>query len=264
MSGTPPSFISWFGTMPSIDRAIQLGRGVAGAVVGQPLDVFRLSGTTNVGILTGQPQFTNYPAILRKTTTKKDIENSVFDLQVFEMTSDNTHLHIGDALVTEGYKSDGGVFYYVQNRPMGPSLLIRAEANASISRPATRAGAAIEQPASGAIAQPNYGGAFRAGEQILTLSGGMFSFSLAAGLTPASVPCGLQPLNRMSDANRPAIPTRLYRERFLAYVPLLPGEQIVELDRLSFPNSDRYQVMLVYTSETVGLNGYICVVEKID
>ena len=185
MSGQPP-FIPWFGTMPSIDQAIQIGRGVAGAVVGQPFNVHRLTDTTNHGILNGQPLLTNFPAIARKTTSKKLIENSTFDIQVFDFTVDNRPLKIGDALVTEGYHSDGGVFYYVQDRPIGQSLFIRAEANISISRPTTRAGAAIEQPESGAVAMPNYGGTYRAGEQILTLTGGMFSFSLASGATQPS------------------------------------------------------------------------------
>lgn len=260
-----PPFLPYLGTLSQLDQAIQAGLGVVASVTGQPMDVYRLGPTTTNSIVTGTPTLASFPVALRETTVKAALENTIFALQAFIADCDDRPLELGDALVTTGYESDGGTFYVARRRPMQELILMRAEQNAFVSRTMTRAGAVSQQPTGSprAVSMPDYGGTFKPIEQTLTLTDGLFSFSTTPGATPASVPCGLQPHTRIRDASQPKLPTALYREQFFAYLPLLPGEQINELDRLNFSNSDRYEVMSVYSSDQVGLNGYICIIEKL-
>lgn len=248
-----------------LDQRLQRGLGRAAAVIGQTYDVYRLSDATNVGVVSGKPVIPGFAATTRRITSKTAINNTVFDLLCFVADCDNRSLQIGDVLVENGYKTDGGVYTYVQQRPMQESLWIRTEFNIFLSRPATRSGASNEQPSSGAVAKTQRAGTYKGIERVLQLENGDYFLSNIgdSGVTPANIQAGLQPLNRIKDAREPGLPTTLYREHLLAYLPLMPGFQPNELDRLNFPNSDRYEIALVFTTEQVGLSGYICIVEKL-
>jgi hypothetical protein len=116
---------------------------------------------------------------------------------------------------------------------------------------------------SGSVVAGGYLGIDKAGEQILTLTDGLYEFTSAGGATPAGVPCGIQPLNRVKDAKEPKLPTVLYREHFLAYIPELPGEQLNELDRLNLPNSDRYEIAMLFSTGETGIAGTVAIVERL-
>ena len=61
------SFRPWLNTMPKIDNAIQIGRGVAAAVVGQEFDVYRLTPGVSTGSIYDQaPLFVNFPCPAQK------------------------------------------------------------------------------------------------------------------------------------------------------------------------------------------------------
>lgn len=265
MSGTPPFFPS-LGTMPLIDGAIQQGRGVIGAVLGQTYNVQRLTSSVSGSITNSPPVATKFPARIRRTTKKVAIENAFFDLLIYEVKCDNRSLLLGDVFTETGYGNDGGIFTLVQKRPTRETLWMRTESAVTITRPMPAGGAAAQQPISGSTIAPGYGGVSKAGEWVMTLEDGLYDFTANAA-NPAVIPCGYQPLNRIRDgaANAAAgmLPTELYREHFVIYVPVLPGERISELDRLNFPNSDRYQVALLFTTEQTGLSGYICICEKL-
>lgn len=259
----------WLGTMPQIDAAVQIGSGVAGAVVGQPFQVRRLDANTNVSVSSNQPIFSNYPASLEKTT-KIRIENASFDLLCYEVDCDNRQLEYFDELTETGYRAiQQDVFVFAQYRPpFGETIWVRCESNIAITRPVPSAGQAAQQPASGWRRTPGYGGVQKTGEYVLTLNNGVYSFSGSPGATPAGVVAGLQATPRMKDAVRGSaagkMPTALYREEFFVYLPLLPGEQISELDRLNFSAlGDRYEVAIVFTTELTGLAGYVLKVEKL-
>lgn len=250
-----------------IDQAIQEGRGAAASVIGQTADVRRLDDTTNVSIANNTPVLANFPFIPHKAS-KKNIENTTFDILIFEATCDATYLQIGDLCTQTGFANDGSRFTVAQKRPTQKTLWVRTEANVSLSRPHPGAGAASQQPRVGAVATPGYGGVWKKNDDQLQLASGLYTFTSTPG-TPAQVQCGLQPLNRVRDPSStfspgagPQIPTALYREHFLAYVPLLPGVQVNELDRLHFGMSDAYEVVLIFTSEQTGLAGYVLIVEK--
>lgn len=247
-----------------LDGVIQRGRGVAANVLGQTYDAYRLGGTTNDAVISGTPAIAGFAARIFKAE-KKAIENTTFALIVFEATCDNRKLELQDVFVETGYKNDGGVWTLAQMRPTRETLWVRTEGNCLITRPYPTAGNASNMPTSGNVfegADGEYSGTEKAEEQVLTLSAGLYAFT-SAGSTPASVQCGLQPLSRIQDGTSLGTPTDLYRERYLAYVPMLPGEQLNELDRINFPNSDRYEVAMIYTSDLTGFSGYIAVVEKL-
>jgi hypothetical protein len=247
------------------DQKLQRGLGKVAAKIGQTYDGYRLSSATNVGVVSGTPILPSFRAATRRTTKKVALGNAAFDLLTYVVDCDNRQLQLGDTFVETGYKTDGAVFTYAQQRPMQETIWLRTEFNIFISRPSTRAGASNQQPESGALAQPRRAGTYKGIERILKLANGDYSLSTLgeSGVTPANVQAGLQPLNRIKDGKEPDLPTTLYREHFLAYLPLMPGFQPNELDRLNFPNADRYEIALVFTSEDVGLSGYICIVEKL-
>jgi hypothetical protein len=258
MSNKP---IPWAGVMPAIDQAISLGVGAAASVVGQPYNVYRLSNASSGSIFDGSPLFTNFSMSVSKAG-KSAIENDSFNLQVFIGACDDRELDLGDVLVEQNYESEtGDVFVFAQRRPMGYRLFVRCEAQVSITRPLPHGGQSAQQPVSGSVAAPGYIGVDKASENVLVLNDGLYSFEPTGTL--AAVPAGLTQLNRIRDAKDPKIPVTLYREHFVLYVPLLPGVQLQELDRFNFPNSDRYQIASLYTTEQSGFGGWIAICEKL-
>jgi hypothetical protein len=130
---------------------------------------------------------------------------------------------------------------------------------------AQQGGQPQQQPGSGIVSQDqrtHYGGVDKASEWILTLNNGIYSYTNNYDAAPAAVPAGLLQLNRVRDGKEPDLPTLLYREHFIIYMPLLPGIQITELDAFNFPNMDRYEGASIYTSEQTGLGGYVLITEK--
>jgi hypothetical protein len=273
MSGMPAGSAPFFpslGTLPLLDGVIQMGRGIAAAVIGQTYDVRRLTQPIPAtGSISSQiPVWTNFPARLRRITSKLAIEDDIWGLICFEATCDNRQLQLLDELTETGYEAmTNGCYIYAQARPTRETLWMRAESNIAITRMMPTAGAAAQQPSAGWVADTvGLGTVQKDTEHVLTLNNGVYAFS-GAGASPASIQCGLQPTTKLTDTSKSSAagswPTALYREKFLAYIPLLPGEQLVELDRLNFPNSDRYEIGTIYTSETTGIAGYLLILEKL-
>lgn len=253
-----PSFLN------IIEPAVQQGRGAAASVLGQTYNVYRLGGTTNNSIVSGTPAITGFQARLRRSK-KIAIENQTFDLLVYTAMCDSRSLQLQDVLVETGYESDGGTFVYAQHRPTRETLFVRTEFNVSVTRPMPLAGRSSQFPTSGNLRVSGYSAIDRDTEWPLTLSGGLFAFAQSG--TQCSLPAGLQPLNRVRDGSSLGTPTDLYREHFLIYLPMIPGDQLNELDRIAFPNSagapDRYECMSIYTSDMTGFSGYIIIAEKL-
>ena len=246
-----------------IDEAIQEGRGAAAETLGQAYDVRRLTGSTTGSITAGNPVYTNFPARLRRINKRIAIENATFDLVVMQATCDGTKLQLQDLLTEVGYGSDGASYCVAQKRLTRETLLVRTEASINITRPMPAGGRAEDQPAQGIIESPGYGGIDKSGEQVLTLKDGLYEFvDCAQDASPAVVPVGIQPLGRVKDGGAIGLPTALYREDFLVYVPILPGEPLNELDRVNFGSSDRYQIARLFSTDMTGLAGWILMVEK--
>lgn len=246
-----------------IDGAIQDGRGAAASVLGQGYTVHRLNDTTNGSISNNTPLYLQFPARLRHTTSKAAIENTSFDILVFQATCDNRKLEIGDLCVQTGYVNDGSVFTVAQKRPTRETLWIRTESACSLSRPKPFSGQAAQNPATRVFPTPGYSGIAKSSEWFLTLNDGLYSYTSDPNAQVATVYCGLQPTRRIRDGNI-KMPTALYREQFLAWLPMLPGEVLSELDRVRFPNQDAYEIALIFSTDVTGLAGHICLVERIN
>lgn len=255
-------YLPSFNTMPLIDFAIQKSRGAAASVLGQTYNVYRLSDTTTGSIFDQAPVYSGFPMRVAKASRMK-VEGETFALQVFEGLCDNMVLELGDVLVETGYQEEeGNQFIFAQRRPTRESIFVRAESSVSITRPRPYGGQAGQQPGSGVIPAPGYMGVSKASEWVLTLTNGSYTFTNSPNAVAAAVPAGLVQLNRIRDGRKPDLPSLLYREHFIVYLPLIPGEQINELDAFNFPNQDRYEGASIYTSEQTGLGGYIVIVEK--
>jgi hypothetical protein len=260
-----PGFLPWLGTMPIIDSAVQQGNGAAAAVTGSQYSIYRLNENSGGSVFDGTPLATNFPMYI-KPAGKNLVENDPFNLQVKIAICDNRILQLGDILVETGYESEeGNIFIVAQIRPTNytySTIVCRAEATVSVTRPQPLGGQSGQQPQSGWIAAPGYMGIDKQNEFGMVLQDGGYFFTQNQLPSLAGVPAGLSQLNRIRDGSDIKIPTAFYREHFVIYVPLLTGIQIQEFDNFNFPNSDRYKAASVYTSEATGFSGYICICEK--
>jgi hypothetical protein len=260
MESFPPTLVE------QIDAAIQQGIGAGASVVGQTYDVRRLDPMTNGSISSNTPIFTGFPCTLSKTT-KLYVENEFFTLVAFIADCNRLNLQLMDELTETGYGAmENGVYVVAQKRPLGPTIVMRADMACTITRPMPTAGQASAMPASGFVEQTGSSAPEKSTEQILTLTDGLYAFSNPPIVTPATVQCQIQPTHYVRDGGLLNVPTEFYREKFYIYVPDLPGEQLDERDRINFSNSgqttDRYVIMSLLNTEQTGLSGYIIVAEK--
>ena len=247
-----------------VDGKIQYGRGRAANVLGQTYTVYRLGPKSNGSILNGKPVYNKFQMRGEKSS-KKALENATFDLLAFTFEVDNLKLERGDILVETGYKSDNGIWMFAQDRPTRESVFMRVETKCFISRPNTGAGSSAQQVAgSGVVVSRAWGATYKGIEEYLTLAGGVYTFKSPPDATMgATIPIGIQPLNRVRDGTIPKVPTKQYRTHHLVFVPLVIGEQLNEQDRINAATGDRYEIMEVHSTVEVGLSGYICIVEKL-
>lgn len=230
---------------------------------GQTYDVRRLSNTTNGSITNNSPIISGFTMSPWRETSKKEVENTFFDTLLFRGICDNRQLQIGDILTQTGSRNDGSIFTLAQMRDLHPNIFVRTEQAASLSRPRPTAGAASQQPGSGVIGTSGYAGFEKDNEQYLTLKNGSYAFSYDSSRPQASLQIGIQPLNRVRDGNV-ELPTALYREHYVIYIPMFPGDMLNELDRIRLPSMDSYEVAELFSSDTTGLSGYVCIVERIN
>jgi hypothetical protein len=269
MSGVLPSF----GQMTLINSAIQAGRGASAAVTGQTYDVRRLDSKTSGSISNNKPVLPAFPASIKRIAKTK-AENEIFGLLAYEATCNNLPLKIGDLCTETGYGEDGGVYYVAQKRPLRETIWMRAESAINITRPQGTAGAVSQQPTpqQGWVVAPTgtWSGIAKNTEEVLTLTNGLYSFSSDPAASPAVVYAGLQPRPIVKPGTEPKLPgvgklaTTLDIETFVIYLPLLPGEEVSEYDRIAFSQiGDRYEVHLVFTTADTGLAGYIIIATKL-
>lgn len=266
------SFMKSVGALPKIDTAIQRGRGAAAAVIGQTYDVRRLDANTNVSVSSNTPVFSGFPARLRRTTDKKAIEGQIFELIVFIATCDNRSLVLMDQLTETGYEAqEAATYIFAQARPTRETVFVRSEATVFLTRPNPTALHSSQQPAMGGrfiSAMDGWSGIAAADERVLTLTNGMYAFRGKPQpgdppVVPAQLACGLSANARFHEGKTLGVPVEQYRDQFLCYLPMLPGEQLNEIDRINFGGSDRYKIAKILTTEYTGLSGYVLFVEKL-
>jgi hypothetical protein len=250
-----------------LDQIVQLGNGIAADIYGQTYDVYRITPKTSGSQIAGAPVIRALTMSLERTTSKRILESSLFDLISYIGTVDNRRLALGDLCVENGYESPGGAYCFAQRRPfVGESIFVRCESPSAIERPYPTAGGVEEQPTSGWTAPADYAAETMEGRMRLVLVNGLYEFVAASdplAITPASVPIGLAPEKRVRDGHKPALPTTLPRTFFQCYIPPLPGVQIVEHDVIKTLNADQFEVQEIFNTEPVGLVGTFALIEKI-
>jgi hypothetical protein len=255
---------AWLGVMPKLNDVVQQLRGVEGAIIGQTYNVYRLTSASNGSVISGIPLYTNYPMYLKEKAMKVVVENDAFNLLVWEGKVDNIDIQLGDFFVEVGYGNDKGIWVYAQGRPMHPNIFVRAETRSFITRPYTLAGSVAEQPGPAdpdVVVQQAYGGTHIEIEKYLTLANGQYTFDPNATVG-ASVPVGIQALNRVRDGSIPKVPTKQYRTHHTIYAPLIPGEMLDLQDRINASAGDRYETMEVHSTGSTGLYGNIIIAER--
>ncbi len=241
------------------DRLVQRGRGKVGRYVGQSYEVFRLTNQTGQ-IVQGQPIIANFKAKMTHYTGADEIENANFGIETFQAVGDDRQLAIGDVLVGFGYGGDTTNYVVAGMRPLKHLILVRAEQNATITRPYDAASASDTMPSSGAVYSSQYANQGQFTEQALSLTSGSYSWGNS---TAAVIPVGLQPHNRLREYPATGLPTELRREFFVAYVPHLNGTPLVENIVINCGNGDRYKAMQVYEGQ-FGLVGWNVILQKLE
>jgi hypothetical protein len=246
-----------------LDSVVQGLRGVAGSMDGQTYDIRRLSGSTNVAIASNAPVISGFQARPLKAH-REFIEGTTFELLAMEMACDNRTLLRQDVATENGYKSDGGVWTVAQMRPLDPTIWIRTERVATITRPMPPGGRASQASSGNSIAA-GYLSSNKKDEQVLTLTNGVYAFA-ESGATAASVQVGLQMSSRVRDGSKDdaggSTSDPLPTAQFIAYIPLVPDETLRRLDILNI-GADRYAIQKLSGSGEVGLTGYVCVCDQI-
>ena len=239
--------------------------GIATEQLGQVYKVYRLNGNTAGAVISANslvhPAFNFY----FEKAQKSIIENTTFDLQVFSAIGDATQLRVGDILVETGFGSDGGTYCVAQIRNRKPfrTILVRVESQSAIQEPQPDAGSDETQPMSGPVwVEGAWGGATVDARYNLTLDNGMYQMLPFGEGTLASVPIGIQPLNKVRDSHKPGIPTPYARTLYLAYIPPTPGYDPAEKDIIKAANMESYEISQIYSSTPVGLSGSIAICER--
>lgn len=262
---TPP-FIPSFGTIPAIDRAVQIGRGVAGAVLGQTYDVYRLSAaTTQTGIISPSSLlYASVPAMFERLTSKADVEIESFVKTLFFTAKVNMTAFLpGDVFVqrSDTYLPDRGVFTCVASRPMPHvPVFVSTPIYATLTRPESNpnhidAGIA---PQSVPIA---------AAEWPLTITtGSPYPYSFQQIGQPATVPIGMAMQRAREYPKSDSMDGELYddvrRSVFDVFIPLLPGQPIITRDIITGSNGDRYEITGIQTS-TASFFGQLVTAQRI-
>lgn len=247
----------------SVNNWVQYGRGYAASFLGADYSVFRLGPGTNGSIIAGTPVSTIARGVFARWKREMDIENEVFNLLTGAMTMDCRNLKVGDALVDNaaiGLPDPFSIYMIADLRAYRQNVVIRCEQTAVITIPTPHAGGAGSMPASGSVYQPNYGGVDKANEQVIMLQNGVYTIG---GGPAASIPMGIQPLNKIGHHHVFNLPTDIKRQMFTGYCPLLPGVQLYETMICNMSNGDRYEIVQFYFT-SVGLQGYMLLLEKVN
>lgn len=253
--------------LPLINQVTQsIGGGVPSSILGTNYKLYRLNSNTAGSIISlnslVSATFKMYFRDHQKASRQK-IENTTFDLLVFDGVCDGTKLKVGDILVETGYESDGGIYCVAQQRPLSGNMLVRVESRSAIAEPQPGAGSDETQPTVGPVwVEGKYGGPTTPERYVLTLDHGLYEMRPFGEGTLASVPIGFQPLNRVRESKKQGIPTAYPHTMFLAYIPPTPGYIPAPLDILKSQNMDSFSIDQVYSSSGVGISGTVCIVTQ--
>lgn len=252
-------------SVATIDNALRrgLGQGVKGGLATY-FNVYRLkglSGTPNAATSIVDPLnkvLTNFPIRMVKNAMQQLVEQEPIYKLVYQGMCDTRQLKIGDVFIEVGPimtdVPDGRMFYLADVQPILPAMFVRAEISGSASRPHDASQTDEPLLGRGRAAQ-----AVSKGQEWLYILDNSLYDVQAVG-TPATIPMGIQPYNRVGPAQEMKFPTGTRRGVHYLYLPLLPGLQIEPGDYVLDDNRNHYRIQTVQAF-TTGLQGYQLIAE---
>jgi hypothetical protein len=244
-----------------LDGILRRGLGIAGKVIGTYFNVYRLSATSAATSIIDSRNLVleNYPARIVLAAPKIVKEQTEIYNMVYIGLCDTRPLQPGDVCVevapTLTDTPDGRVFVFADVQPLLGPVFIRTEVYAGLSRPN-----GPDRTADPIQGLTQYQGTSKFDESIYTLANGLYSVKYSG--TPAVIPMGLQPKNRIGPPQEMKFPTATVRGSYVGYIPLLPGLQVHPGDFMTDQNGNRYRFEVV-TAYTVGIQGYQLLVETV-
>ena len=248
---------------PLIDSAIQL-------VAESPQRLF--GKCTNVHLIRSEQERwchlrnaadATFPVASTQKASKVIVENQTLGLLVFRGVCDDADLETQDVLVESSCGADNGAWIFAQGRPITRVAFARAETLYAISRSYMASGLVAERPGHGVACAFHRAGPVSRSRRALPRR----ARSTASARQPPGAPRLRAGFSRTTPSpmvrSRVSCETIQYRMRHLFYVPLIPGEQLNEQDRINASASDRYEIMSVHSTDPTGLSRYICICEKL-
>jgi hypothetical protein len=250
--------------LSQVDSALRRGLGRIKPIA-STYKVYRLgglSGTANAATSIIDPlNLVNesFPARITLGLPKSTLENEPIYKMLYGGICDVRSLKIGDVLVETGPtlagSPDGRAYVLSDVQPLMPAVFARTEIMGSLTRP--NGPSQTDDPVLGLGV---YQGQSKKDEWLYVLDNGMYD--VAGTGTAAVIPMGLQPYSRLGPAQELKFPTATHRSTHFAYIPLLPGVQIMPGDMVSDQNGNRFKIETV-SAFTSGLQGYQAICESV-
>jgi hypothetical protein len=249
------------------DQVFQQNQGLIASINGEYTTVYRNATNVNRSLLDSDPIFTVFPALLTRTTTRTQIENSMFELLMFQGICDSRYLQYGDLVVDN---ASGEMYVYGNRRPRTAAMFVRVETLVTIGMPFNPGSAARTGRAPGGNFVPNYGFARNDISRPLTLTNGTYAIG-APGDPAAQLLVGVQIKNQIGSPHDPGIPNAILKSNFALYVPPLTAANGTDLTPpmrenmiVSVVGSDTQYVVLSCATNMQGFVGTVCIVQKAD
>jgi hypothetical protein len=248
--------------MPGLDytfvqELIDFGREMAGEMVGQPFDVYRLNNSSTGDVLDPSNKLTpSLPGKLTHSRTMDTVENDILKANTFELLAPSNVLAIGDVLVQQDVVYGGDSRYaVVSKRPLKPVMVARVEANCYIKR------VYADHDGDG------YNGSNVDSELPYVLNNGVFSIGAKTD-TPAVIPCGVTTIAQLKNMKPERLPLDVTTSWWYIFVPYLPGLQRIRENDVVYHNNAtdddvaiRYRVQIPLVSDA-GTAGQFLVCER--
>jgi hypothetical protein len=248
------------------DDIFQQNQGLLASNNGQFHSVYRVVPNSNGSVLQQVPLYDIFPAWLTRTTSRKFIENAMFELLMFLGVCDSRYLQYGDLLVDN---KSGESYVYGNRRIQTAAVLVRVETlvtigqsyNPGSARPATPRG-----PGGHVIS--GYATARNDITQPITLVNGAYNVG-AVGDVPAQLLVGVQMKNQIGGPHDAELPNSELRSNFVVYVPPLggangePAPAIRENMVIAVVGSDTKYTVLSCITSMQGFVGTVCIVQKV-
>lgn len=241
---------------------INFGRQLAGDIVGQPFQVYRLQPASNGNYVQASNLFNaDLRAKITHSADSKQIENEVQHASMFQFLCSFDAVQIGDILVqVDDVFGQNGTYAVASFRPLKQIICARVETYAYLKRPQSNK-------------DKGYGGPSKDTHLPFILLNGKLVVGSDVD-SPSVIPCGLNTIGQIKTQKPEHLPMGLLTPWYYIYIPMIPGvEAIRENDIVEVPAPagdsvppasypTRYRINTPYFSP-VGTAGVIALCERL-